>query len=208
LGKNLRNSLDLNRRSKDEVGIRVERLEDVGISINQLFVSLILIFVGFSCYYVVPYTIFNNMLTLMFMILNIVLILVILGLTFICVLIFEYLESLLLWICMQTCCRCDKRLHHVIKKNMEAHKPRNSKTSLMFTLSISFLIFSASSFALMATLVVKAVEAVIGADLKASNPNGYLNEVPISEFLNSQMGADDSPVIDYSFTSIATSTFV
>mmetsp|Transcript_20345 Transcript_20345/g.27508 ORF Transcript_20345/g.27508 Transcript_20345/m.27508 type:complete len:139 (+) Transcript_20345:423-839(+) len=34
LGKNLRNSLDLNRRSKDEVGIKVERLEDVGISIN------------------------------------------------------------------------------------------------------------------------------------------------------------------------------
>ena len=34
MGKNLRNSLDLNRRSKDEVGIRVERLEDVGISIN------------------------------------------------------------------------------------------------------------------------------------------------------------------------------
>ena len=59
MGKNLRNSLDLNRRSKDEVGIKVERLEDVGISINQLMVSLILVFVGFSCYYLVPYTIYN-----------------------------------------------------------------------------------------------------------------------------------------------------
>ena len=171
-------------------------------------VSFILIFVGFSCYYLVPYTIFNDMLTIMFMILNIVLILVILGLTFICVLIFEYLERLLLWICMQTCCRADKRLHHVIRKNMEAHKPRNSKTSLMFTLSISFLIFSASSFALMASLVIKAVEVIIGADLQAANLKGYLNEVPISEFLNTQMGADDSPVIDYSFTSIATHTFI
>lgn len=34
MGKNLRNSLDLNRRSKDEVGIKVERLEEVGISLN------------------------------------------------------------------------------------------------------------------------------------------------------------------------------
>ena len=34
MGKNLRNSLDLNRRSKNEVGIKVEKLEDVGISIN------------------------------------------------------------------------------------------------------------------------------------------------------------------------------
>ena len=148
-------------------------------------VSLILIFVGFSCYYLVPYTIFNNMLTIMFMILNIVLILVILGLTFICVLVFEYLERLILWICMQTCCRKDKRLHYVIIKNMQAHRPRNSKTSLMFTLSISFLIFSASSFALMSTLIVKFAESYIGADLLATNPKGYLNEVPIAEFLTS-----------------------
>ena len=142
------------------------------------------------------------------MILNIVLILVILGLTFICMLIFEYLERLLLWICMQTCCRKDKRLHHVIIKNMEAHKPRNSKTSLMFTLSISFLIFSASSFSLMSTLIVKLTESIIGADLHASNPDGYLNEVPIAEFLDTQMGQDDSPVIDYAFTTISTEDFV
>ena len=58
MGKNLRNSLDLNRRSKDEVGVKVEKLEDVGISFNQLIVSLILIIVGFSCYYLVPWAIY------------------------------------------------------------------------------------------------------------------------------------------------------
>ena len=34
MGKNLRNSLDLNRRNKDELGIKVEKLEDMGISVN------------------------------------------------------------------------------------------------------------------------------------------------------------------------------
>lgn len=58
MGKNLRNSLDLNRRSKDEVGVKVEKLEDIGISFNQLIVSLILIIVGFSCYYLVPWAIY------------------------------------------------------------------------------------------------------------------------------------------------------
>lgn len=101
------------------------------------------------------------------MVLNCVLILVILGLTFICILLFEYLERLILWICINTCCRFDKRLHHVIKKNMEAHKPRNAKTSLMFTLAISFLIFSASTFTLISTLLVKKTEAIIGADIQA-----------------------------------------
>lgn len=183
----MRSSLDLNRRTKDEVGVKVQRLEDVGISLNQLIISLILIIVGFSCYYLVPYTIANKMFTIMFMLLNMVLIMVILGMTFICVLIFEYLERFLLWCCINTCCRKDKRLHHVIIKNMEAHKPRNSKTSLMFTLAISFLIFSASSFALISTLVLKTAESLIGADLLATNPDGFINEVPITEFITNQM---------------------
>ena len=117
------------------------------------------------------------------MLLNLVLILVIIGLTFICILLFEYLERLILWLAINTCCRCDKRLHHVITKNMEAHKPRNSKTSLMFTLAISFLIFSASSFHLISTMVKKQAMSYIGADIKAVNLLGYLDEVPISEFL-------------------------
>jgi len=95
----------------------------------------------------------------------------------------------------------------VIKKNMEAHKPRNAKTSLMFTLSISFLIFSASSFSLMATLVVKGIESMIGADLLATNPGKYLNEVPIAAFLDQQKTGDNPAVIDYAFTSVSTGTF-
>ena len=34
MGQNLRNSLDLNRRNKEELGITVEKLENVGISVN------------------------------------------------------------------------------------------------------------------------------------------------------------------------------
>ena len=83
---------------------------------------------------------------MLFLLMNLILVLVILGLTFICMLLFEYLERFLLWICINTCCRRDKRLYHVIHKNMEAHRPRNSKTSIMFTLAISYLIFSSSAF--------------------------------------------------------------
>ena len=57
MDKNLRNSLDLNRRNKEEIGIKVEKLADMGISINQLIISIVLIVVGFSTYYLVPYTV-------------------------------------------------------------------------------------------------------------------------------------------------------
>ena len=53
----------------------------------------------------------------------------------------------------------------VIESNMDGHRKRNSKTSIMFTLAISFLIFAASSFELLATLIEKSVLSFIGADL-------------------------------------------
>ena len=81
-------------------------------------------------------------------------------------------------------------------------RPRNSKTSLMFTLAISFLIFSASSFSLTSTLVVKAAESIIGSDIKAQNLSGYLDEIPIAEFLDNQIAAVGQPVLDYAFASI------
>ena len=84
---------------------------------------------------------------------DLVLVLVILGLTFISMLVFEYLERFLLWISMKTCCRCDRRIHKIVSKNMEAHRRRNSKTSVMFTLALSYLIFSASSFMLLSTMI-------------------------------------------------------
>ena len=34
LGKNLRESLDLNKRPTNSVGVKVQKLEDVGVSLN------------------------------------------------------------------------------------------------------------------------------------------------------------------------------
>lgn len=155
-----------------------------------MIVSIMLVVVGFSTYYLVPYAAFKQKSTLLFMLMNTLLILVILGMTFICMLAFEYVERLMLWCSINTCCRRDKRLHHVIKKNMEAHRRRNSKTSIMFTLAISYLIFSASSFKLLSSLIIKTAESLIGADIQAQNLKGFLNEGPIANFLDQQKAAD------------------
>jgi hypothetical protein len=74
------------------------------------------------------------------------LILIVLGLTFMAVLIFEHVETAVLWVTMRTCCRRDKKLETLISKNLDGHRKRNSKTSIMFTLAMSFLIFAASGF--------------------------------------------------------------
>ena len=53
LGKNLRSSLDLNRR-KEQIGVKMQKLEDIGMSANQFIVAIMLVFIGFSTYYVIP----------------------------------------------------------------------------------------------------------------------------------------------------------
>lgn len=81
---------------------------------------------------------------------------------------------------------------------MESHRKRNSKTSILFTLAISFLIFSASSFNLIATLIEKTVLSLLGADLYGLALRGYMTEIPIADFLDEQRAR--GLVDDYAFT--------
>ena len=152
-----------------------------------MIVAIMLVVIGFITYYLIPWSFYEQQQILMFMLLNLLLILIIVGLTFICVLLFKFVESIILWIVMHTCCWRDRRLYTIVVKNMDGHRARNSKTSVMFTLSISFLIFAASSFTLISTLISKTYESLLGADIMAqgvADSGNYLNEIPIAEFLD------------------------
>lgn len=93
------------------------------------------------------------------------LVLIILGMTFMSILIFEYVERGFLWVTMRTCCRRDLRLETLVDKNLEGHRNRNSKTSIMFTLAMSFLIFAASGFQVINTMISSSVSMFFGADI-------------------------------------------
>jgi hypothetical protein len=157
LGKNLRDSLDLSKRTKDKFGVTIQKLEDVGMSFNQFIAAFLLVSIGFVTYYIIPLAFINGKLTWVFLILNLILILVVIGLTFMSTLIFNFVENIILWITLNTCCRRDKKFHSLILKNMSGHERRNTKTSIMFTLSISFLTFTASSFALIQDMLEKTL---------------------------------------------------
>lgn len=138
-----------------------------------------LVVIGFITYYCVPLTFFYNKTQWFLFIFDILLMLIIFGMTFMSVLLFEYVEKGLLAILMWTCGREDKRLKSLVSKNLDGHRKRNSKTSIMFTLAISFLIFASSSFQLIGALIAGEIVSVFGADLYASSLNSgngdYLN---------------------------------
>lgn len=129
--------------------------------------SFMLVGIGFSTFYFIPLSFIKGRQTMFFLILQLVLFLIVIGLAFMATLLFKPLESLILWISMHTCCRKDRRLKQVIEKNMEGHRQRNNKTSTMFTLAVSFLIFSATSFNLMSTILGDVGTQQAGANIMA-----------------------------------------
>ena len=123
------------------------------MSFNQCLVSISLTSIGFGVYYFIPLSFKNENYTLALMILAFILILIVIGLTFLTTLLYSSIEKLLLWIVLHTCCLKDKRLYRVVVCNMQGHARRNNKTSLMFTLATSFLIFASSGFRTIADLI-------------------------------------------------------
>lgn len=54
LDQNLRTSLDLNRRKDDQFGVKVQKLEELGMSFNQFIASILLVAIGFTTFYFIP----------------------------------------------------------------------------------------------------------------------------------------------------------
>lgn len=50
-------------------------------------------------------------------------------------------------------CRRDLKLRSVILKNLDSHKKRNIKTSIMFAVSLGFLIYAGSTFMLIGYMI-------------------------------------------------------
>ena len=88
--------------------------------------AIMLIVLGVATYYVAPAAFIYGNFELFFMILNSILLLMILGLTFISILVLPLLQSAMLSTMLllnRVLCRCckDRKLKVVILKNMESH---------------------------------------------------------------------------------------
>ena len=136
----------------------------MGFSLNQMIVAILLVFLGGITYYAVPLSWVYENFTLFFFIINLILIMMILGLAFVSILLLPFVQTMFLKIFLLVM-RHDKNLERVVAKNLESHANRNTKTAMMFTIALSFLIFAGSTFLLIGNLVVSQLEGVLGADI-------------------------------------------
>jgi len=82
LGTSLRNALDRFRPSVDEMEVQMVRMESMGISLNQIVISITLLSVSVVTFYFFPYSILQGSMGLFNFISNQLLIMNIIGLIF------------------------------------------------------------------------------------------------------------------------------
>lgn len=93
----------------------------------------------------------------------------------------------------------------IIKKNLESHGPRNLKTSLMFTVTLSFLVFSGANFKQIQFFVVSLSKSLAGSDIAVSKLNFgpfqqlVLDEYKIREFLDENLESRGGIISEYAF---------
>ncbi len=91
LSRTLRDALNVYHRVVNEFSVQIIKLEKRGISLTQILVAIMLISIGVLTYYVAPASFLYNRIDIFLFIMNLILICMILGLTFIALLILPFL---------------------------------------------------------------------------------------------------------------------
>ena len=145
LGKSLRNALNQIRSAFDEFEVNVVRMKNFGISPNQLIIALTLLFCGFITYYHVPQAFIYRKMNMFTFYINLLLLFLIVGMIMVAQMLIPVMERWLLNLFLFFR-PGDAKMKPVVRKNLESHGKRNLKTSLMFTVTLSFLVFSGANF--------------------------------------------------------------
>ncbi|KAG2388720.1 hypothetical protein C9374_000159 [Naegleria lovaniensis] len=143
LGQNLHDSLDT-QRSVSAVKYSVERAESEYIAWTPVVLGLIGTAFGFGVYYVMPLSLLTFNITIMSYMFMSVILCMLLGLV---VLSLNFENMIEFVVVIFTIGIFEKAaVVDLVEKNLIAHRERNRKTTLMFALSLGFIIFSSVLF--------------------------------------------------------------
>ena len=162
LGTTLRDALDRSRASVNEQEVQVVRLENQGVNISQVSVALAFLFVSFITLFMIPLRTFNAEMGKVYGWLNILLILVIIGFIFTSQAfapgLSRFYLKMIIWLRPS-----DKLLLPLIEKNLDSHGLKNMKANLMYTVALSYLVFSGTNFVQIANFMKQIFQVSFGA---------------------------------------------
>lgn len=149
-----------------EVRVLVAKLEQLGVGVGGIGSGILLVLMGVVSYYFIPRAVLMMDLGQLVEVLDFILIGMICGITILVSLGRGLLESGIKAIVMFVCWR-DRGLKGLVTNGMERHNERNTKTALMFSLSVAFMIFAGSATILLKDIVHQTFQKNYGADMTA-----------------------------------------
>jgi len=140
LSLNLQDCLDVRHSKTKAVVYSIERSEDAKVSPAIIFSGLLLTVAGFLIYYLVPLALISFNITLLLYIFFCLLMGMIAG----CVILALNFEHLLARLVVFVFFFYERwHVRNLVVKNLTAHRPRNRKTTVMYSLALGFIIFLA-----------------------------------------------------------------
>ncbi|BFU20761.1 efflux ABC transporter, permease domain containing protein [Entamoeba histolytica HM-1:IMSS-B] len=190
LSKTLRNSLDLYHSTVNEVNVTIKKIKSIGVRPSLIIISLVMIIASFITYYVIPMSLLQMKLDILFICFLLVLLSFLAGLCLLSQIIQPFIQNLITYIIITP---FQSATQSIVLKNLNSHSPRNKKTALMLTVVISFILFAGAVFSLSESTIINEVKLTSGADIRVKTSNS-LNVTQLENYLK-----NEPKVIDYSF---------
>jgi ABC-type antimicrobial peptide transport system permease subunit len=198
LSRTLRDALDVYHQKFSETVVKIVRLEEIGVSVEQTVWSIMMIVFGFMLLYVVPFAFRYQYWGIFLGLINATLLGMVMGLATVASILQGKIEKLMLHALMW---RGASRLKVVVRKALSAHKDRNRKTALMFTTAVAFVIFAAAIFQIQTASVGDNIRLLSGSDIfiQAFDWKQPLDEDSMRDFLDTHKTDPDSGITGYTF---------
>ena len=202
LSENLKEALSIFNKKISDITVQIVKLDKLGISPAALLSAILFIIMGFATYYLAPLSFLLNDYSIFLLILNVILIVMILGLIFMLQLIVPYLQLLILNIIILFAWK-DKNIYFVVKKNLEGHSSRNQKTSIMFMIALSFVIFAGCTLELVSNFIIDISKSILGGDIWVHNwgDDNTLEQNKLIDYFNNFNSKFPNVIKNYTFMS-------
>ena len=203
LNANLKETLTIFNKKIGDLIVEMVKLENLGISPSAFVVSLILIVMGFSTFYLAPLSFILMNPSLFVFIMIMILLTMLFGLIILVQIFVPDLELLILNIFFWFV-RFDRNLHFIVVKNLEGHKRRNKKVSIMFMIALGSIIFSGCTLNLFIKFAQNLSKSAMGGDVMIwylDSRKETLNEQLFENYLKETKEKFPNLISNYTFVS-------
>ena len=182
LGISLREALDTTRSKTNAIRYKIDRASDMGINWTIVIIGGMMSLFGFCIHYFLPLSLISFNIQLLLLIFFGILILMKVGLTVLALNLENIIERTLCFIFFFW---ENFAVRSLVSKNLIAHRIRNRKTTIMYAVSLGFIIFISVSF----NVQIKSVEYErrqrfgIKLKIQGSNHNSILSKIDSIENL-------------------------